>query len=461
MEVKKTIFRNYDIRGLVPDEINDSTAYHIGRAVGTQLRKKNLSKVVIGRDDRSSSPELSGSISKGLVESGCNLIDVGITATPVIHFLTCVEDFDLGVIVTASHNPKNYNGFRFDYRRAKPFYGDQILMLRFLIEKELYEEGEGSIRREDLSQKYCEYLKKKFFFKKKHKVVIDCGSGASSELAPKIFEQPGVEVMPVYCDYNSNFPRGVPDPENKVFMGELRQKVLEYGADVGFAYDTDGDRFGAVDEKGNIYDTDELLIFFAEDILKRKPGAMVVYDVKSSALVEKVVTKLGGKPKLLRTGHPYFADIIQSKALLGAEFAGHVYFSDRYFGYDDGIYASLRVLDILDRKNLPFSELMKKYPKRFSTNELKVACPDELKFKVVNIVKIYIMNFVNYTKMTDIDGIRVMIGSTGWFLIRASNTSPYLSIRVEGRDENEKSGILKIVREALESVDIVKLETDF
>ncbi len=462
MQVSKNIFRNYDIRGVYPTEINEDVALHLGRAFGTLLRKKfEFPRVVVCRDDRESSPSLSEHLIKGLLSAGCHVTDTGISVTPAMHFFTIKEDFDMGINVTASHNPKEFNGFRIDYRNARSFYGDLLLMIRFIVDHGDYTYGTGDLEVADLNKKYIEYLKKQFSFKKNLKVVIDCGSGATSEIATKLFENMNCHIFPVYCRYDSNFPKGVPDPENKLYMEDLRHYVLENGADVGLAYDTDGDRFGMVDDKGVVYDTDILLLLYAKHVLQKNPGKTVVYDVKCSSIVDEYITKYKGIPKVMRTGHPYFADEVEDNAILGAEYSGHIYFSDRYFGYDDGLYASLRLVEILDKSKKKLSEMMAEYPKRYSTNEIKVDCPDEDKFKVINLIKIDVMNNHKYQKMVDIDGIRVLVTKTGWFLIRASNTSPYLSIRVEGKDEEEKNHLLQIVRDAIKNVSIVKLNINF
>ncbi|MFC1756078.1 phosphomannomutase/phosphoglucomutase [Patescibacteria group bacterium] len=461
MEIPRNIFRNYDIRGTYPDELNAHTAKLIGKVLGTHLWKKGFNRIVVGRDDRASSPELSKALIKGITSTGCHVTDTGISITPAIHFLTSTQNFDMGVVVTASHNPKEFNGFRIDYRHAKQFYGDLVMMLRFMIEREEFVTGEGTVTEEDMNHLYIDYLAEKFKFKPDIKVVVDCGSGATSEIATKIFEKTGANIIPVHCTYDSNFPDGVPDPESSVLMEELREHVLKNKADVGFAYDTDGDRFGMVDEKGTAYKTDMSLLLFAEHVLKKNPGRIVCFDVKCSSIVEEHIRKLGGVPKIMRTGHPYFVNEVQGDAVLGAEFSGHVYFSDDYFGYDDGVYASCRALEILHKEKKSLSELMSKYPTRAATREIKVPCDDNEKFKVVNLVKIYLMNNVKYQKIIDIDGVRANITDTGWFLIRASNTTPNLSIRAEGKDEKEKEELLEIVRKALKSVSIVELDINF
>lgn len=461
MQVPKNIFRNYDIRGIYPDEFNEEIAFHLGRALGTRLYRKDKNKVVVGRDNRESSPALSSALVDGLVKTGCAVTDVGITMTPVIHFLSCTEDFDLGINVTASHNPKEFNGLRIDYKNARSFYGDLVLMLRFLLEREEYVYADGSYKQVDLNGNYVDFLKEKFKLKKNLKVVINCGHGATSELAPQLLSALGCQVIALNCRFDGSFPKGVPDPENEETVDEVRNYLQSHKADAGFVFDADGDRFGMVDENGEAYPTDKALLFFAQDVLKRNAGAKVVYDVKSSAMVEKYIKDFGGLPEIMRTGHPYFTDKVEHEAVLGAEFSGHVYFSDDYFGYDDGLYAACRVLDVMDRSEKPLSTMMANFPKTSSTNELKVPCPDGEKFKVVNLIKLHIMNKMKYKRIVDIDGVRVSVSETGWFLIRASNTSPYLSIRAEGKDDEEKELMLDKVREALESVEIVNLDAGF
>lgn len=462
MHVEKNIFRNYDIRGTYPDEINEDVSLHLGRALGTILRKTiERPKIVVGRDNRKSSPALTETFINGLLSTGCDVTDVGISVTPATHFFTATENFDMGINITASHNPKEFNGYRMDYRKARSFFGDNILKIRSVIEHGEYIYGEGVLKERDLNEKYVSYMRESFKFKNNPRVVIDCGSGATSELAMKIFDGIGCDPIPLLCEFDSDFPHGVPDPENDDYMETLGKRVVKEGAAFGVAYDTDGDRFGMVDEKGQTYGTDDVLLLFSKHVLKDNPGRSIVYDVKCSSIMDQVISSYGGQPKILRTGHPYFTEEVENHSVLGAEYSGHVYFSDRYFGYDDGIYASLRLTEIMDQAKIPLSEMMSEYPKRFSTTELKVDCDDELKFQVINLVKIYLMNNVEYKKLVDIDGVRLIVSDTGWFLVRASNTSPYLSIRAEGKDEKEKEDLLKVVREALKSVSIIKLDINF
>lgn len=461
MFISPTVFRNYDIRGTYPEELNAETSYHIGKGLASLIKKQGGYSVVVGRDDRESSPELTKALINGLLDSGCNVTYTNITVTPAIHFFTTTMGFHLGICVTASHNPKNYNGYRLDYKNAWPIYGNDILEIKNIIEREDYYEGKGEYIEKDLNLNYENYLVKNVRVNKKIKVVVDCGSGASSEIGPKIFEGLGCDVVPVYCSYDSNFPHGVPDPENKIFLDELREHVLEAGADVGFAFDTDADRFGVVDNKGREYSTDMILLLFAETVLKENPGSKIAFDVKCSGLVEDVIINNGGIPKMIRTGHPYFMKEVEKDSIIGAEYSGHAYFADRYFGYDDGMYAACRVLEIMGNSDKSLSELMSKYPERVSTHEIKVMCPDEMKFEIVEELKNYAKHNYEYVYLEEIDGMRLKLTETGWFLIRASNTSPYLSVRAEGKDKEELDEMLRYISELISVPKNVKLVLNY
>ncbi|HSX39893.1 MAG TPA: phosphomannomutase/phosphoglucomutase [Candidatus Saccharimonadales bacterium] len=450
MILPKSIFRSYDIRGVYPLDFNEVYAAQIGRALGTFLQNKNLKNIVLGRDDRASSPAISERFIEGLLSTGCNVTDIGITLTPIIHFLTHSNKYDAGVIVTASHNPKEFNGIRIDYAKGVPFFGDDIQALYELTQNQQYKTGHGSLTKKDESSVYINFLKKMFPLKRSLKVLVDCGSGSTSIIAPRIFNELNQQVIPVYCNYDSNFPHGVPDPENKLFMGDLSKKVLEQHADIGFVFDTDGDRFGVVDEKGTIYDNDKLLLLFAENILKKQRGT-VLCDIKSSSLVIELIKTFGGFPKMIRTGHPFFMEEMKKGALVGAEYSGHTYFADKYFGFDDGVYAACRVLEILNESSESLSSLMKHFPKRYHTGEIKIACPDDKKFTVVEKIKKIAEKATDILSFSEIDGIRMQSTPTGWFLIRASNTSPYLSIRIEGGTEKELKFLQNQVVELLKA----------
>jgi phosphomannomutase/phosphoglucomutase len=444
MLLPKSIFRDYDIRGVYPTELNEEIANVIGKAVGTYVIERGGESIVVGRDNRSSSLFLADALIKGLLSTGLNVTHLGITLTPVVHFLTCGTDYHAGVVVTASHNPKEFNGFRIDLQGAIQLYGQELKKLLPIIENKRFVEGVGEYKEQDLTQNYIEYFVSKFKFKNKLKVVFDCGNGASSDLVPELFSKLNLDIIPTYCSFDSEFPHGVPDPENPLFLKDLQQAVLDNKADLGIGFDTDGDRVGFVDDKGQSYSTDQMLMLFAKDTLKSNPGKKVIFDVKSTGVLSDFIKQNHGVPVMIRTGHPYFVGLKDNLAV-GAEFSGHVYFYDKYFGFDDGIYAACRLLEILDREDAKLSELMKSIPKRVGSPEFKVACPDNTKFEVVRRIHDKIKNSSDFSNVIDIDGTRASISDTAWFLIRASNTNPYLSIRMEGSSEHEIEVIRKQV----------------
>jgi phosphomannomutase / phosphoglucomutase len=466
MKISNNIFRDYDIRGIYPEEINEDVAIHIGSAVGTHLKNKTGKSdcsVVVGRDTRASSPNLSESLIKGLVSTGCNVTNVGISLTPMIHFFTSTNDFDAGIEVTASHNPKQYNGFRLDFKDANPFTRYDIQALRELAEGEKYSSGDGKVSEEDMSEQYIKYLKKQFKFDKTVKVIVDCGYGTASLFAEKIFQSLGSDIETVFCTVDEDFPHGIPDPERKDFMENFQKAVIEKGADVGFAFDEDSDRFGVVDEKGRVYNNDEILLLFAKYLLKDFPGAKVISDVKSSSQVSRLVREWGGVSEMVRTGHTYFVEEMKNGAKLGGEFSGHIYFGDRYFGFDDGIYGACRALEILTNEKKPLSELMSEFPEKISTSEIKIPCSDNKKFQVVDEIKWKLIERKDeFIEVITIDGIRVHVTENDWFLIRASNTSPYLSVRAEAVEKDQFDLIISGVRSVLSeyNLDLSFLESD-
>ncbi len=455
--LQKSIFRQYDIRGIYPDTLDEEGAEEIGKALGTYLVDKGSSKVVVGRDNRISSPTLSKHFIDGLLATGCSVTNIGLAITPLIHFLTCTQDFTAGVMITASHNPKNYNGFRLDYKNAAPLYGEDIEEIHEIIKNETYEYSKGLYFEQDLVHHYIEYLKKRFTFSKRHKIVLDCGNGASSPIAPVVFEALGCEVVSLYCDLDSDFPHGIPDPENPLFMDVLESAVKENNADAGFAFDTDVDRFGLVDNTGSSYEADKLLLLYAQHALSKKPGGTVVFDVKATGVLSKIINSLGGVPKMIRTGHPYFSEEIARGALLGGEYSGHIFFGGEYFGFDDGIYAACKVLEIMDSSSKKIFELMSVFPKMYHSSEIKISCPDEIKYGLIDTVVANLSQVHDVLSVISVDGVRVQVTDTGWYLIRPSNTTPRLSVRVEGVDEAEVNLMLGRVRAELSNFEILDL----
>ncbi len=446
MKVLDSIFRNYDIRGLAPEEITLLVAEHLGKAFGTFAQTRFGKSVVIGHDNRKTSEEIKNKFVFGLISTGCNVIDIGLSLTPIIQFLTFERKYDAGVMVTASHNPKEYNGFRFIGKKATQIFGSDLVSIRELIQLESYKVGMGDVSYDNLLDLYTDYLLQSFRLVGKHKILVDCGNGTTSVLVKKLFSDLNQNVEGLFCNLDSEYPHGVPDPEEGLFMRALSERVVKGNFECGFAYDTDGDRFGVVDDLGNIYSNDKLLLLFVTQILKENKGATVLYDVKSSSLVDKVVRSLGGKPIMIRTGHPYFNQGIRDGALVGAEFSGHTFFGDRYLGFDDGVYASLRILEILDKSGKKLSELMSVFPKTYHTLEIKVRCQEEEKFQIVQMVEDSIKTGTFVKDYSSVDGIRCYIQEDSWFLIRASNTGAYISIRFESASKNDLESLIGYVR---------------
>jgi phosphomannomutase/phosphoglucomutase len=442
----KEIFRAYDIRGLYPSEINEHGVELVGKALGTLLHKKGAKTIIVGTDNRESSSSLANSMMTGLLSTGINVISNGITVEPACHYFTFLKNIDASVNITASHNPGQFNGIKVDFKHGEPLFGDELASLYDIAKKGDFKVGKGEYKEESYNQKYIDFVSSKFKLKRKIKVVVYCGNGATSEIYPTILENIGAEVEPLRCYLDSDFPNGVPDPESGNFYPELIEQVLESKAELGVGFDGDGDRVGETDEKGNQYKADEMLLLFSKDVLSRHKGATIIFDVKCSQTVENYVKSQGGKPRMMRTGRSFILNEMYSgKALLGGELSGHIYFKDDYFGYDDGIYATCRLLKIMDETGLKLSKLMAEFPKMVSTPELKVTCPDKEKFGVVAKIVKDIKANKSIGELNETDGARVKVSETGWFLIRASNTSPYLSVRAEGKDAAEVGTILELV----------------
>jgi len=452
MEINREIFRAYDIRGIYGTQLSREAAVQIGAAFGTILRRKGLEnpKVVVGRDNRFSSDELSVKLIDGLLSAGCAVTDIGLSVTPFIHFSTTNFDFDAGIIVTASHNPKEFNGFRFELKNCTPFYNDSIQELYRIIEAENFISGIGSVSyRENVFDDYLSFIKSRIIIGRRLKVVLDCANASASKFAPKIFTALGCEVVGLFCSLDGDYPYHQPDPEERVNLQTLRLKVLEEKADLGFGFDTDADRFGVVDEKGVSYENDKILVVLARDILKRFPGRKVAFDVKSSYVLPSEIKKSGGVPLMIKTGHPYFREAMMAddNLILAGEVSSHTFIKDGYFGYDDGLYAAVRVAQLLSLAKHPFSEFFSDIPHTAHTEEIKLPCPDEKKFSIVEEVgSILCDNF----ETVKIDGFRIIVSSTAWFLIRASNTGPYISLRLEAESEEHLHQLIDLVRGHLE-----------
>ncbi|HAI63086.1 MAG: Phosphoglucomutase/phosphomannomutase alpha/beta/alpha domain III [candidate division WWE3 bacterium GW2011_GWF2_41_45] len=442
MQLNRNIFREYDIRGVYGTDIDENLFFHIGKAIGTIYRRKNLSNIVLGMDNRISSDSLTKKLCEGLLSTGCNVTFVGTVPYPLIHFFTTTKGFDGGVYITASHNTGEYNGVKVEFADAAPIFGEGIQEIADIIETESYMIGKGSFTEKNLISQYVLFIKSNFTFKKKFKVVLNTGNGVTGGVAKEVLEALGVEIVPVNLELDGTFPNGTPDPEEPHFVEQTSSAVMLSKSDAGFGLDGDGDRFLMVDGTGKAYATDRALLLFSKHILQSNPGSKIAYDVKCTSLADDIIRKYGGEPEIMRTGRSYFIQKITSKeAIFGVEFSGHTYFGDKYFGYDDGIYAICRVLELMDQNNSGIQDLMAEFPERVSTPEIKVHCPDDLKFRVVQKIIEVVKASDAYTRKNFVDGVRANITDTAWFLIRAKNTSPFLGIRLEAQSEEELNSV--------------------
>ncbi len=450
MKVNPLMFREYDIRGKVDEDLTVEVAEAIGRAYGTVIRREGGKKVVCGRDGRLSGPKLQEALIKGILSAGVDVVDIGVTPTPVMYFsLFTLEGLDGGIQVTGSHNPPEFNGFKICVGK-ETIYGPKIKKLYELIVNEDFESGSGKTEKHDILPTYLKFLRENINVSRPLKVVLDCGNGVTALTAPQAFKDQGAEVTSLYCEVDGTFPNHFPDPVVEANIRDLRQKVTEIGADFGVGYDGDGDRIGVVDDQGNILWGDQLLIIFARDILKKHPGATIIGEVKCSQVMYDEIARLGGRPIMWKTGHSLIKNKMkEEKALLAGEMSGHIFFADRYFGFDDAVYASLRLAEIVAASEVPLSEMLKDLPKMVSTPEIRVECPDEKKFEIVSRLTERLKK--EGYKVIDIDGARVIF-EDGWGLVRASNTQPVLVLRFEARDEKRLAEIRHLIEQKLEEV---------
>jgi phosphomannomutase/phosphoglucomutase len=442
------IFREYDIRGIVDQDMTAEDVVSIGKGFGTYLRAENRSHVIVGRDCRLSSDSYRDLLVQGLISTGCHVLDIGICPTPVFYFSIRHFEKQGGVIITASHNPGEYNGFKL-CSGYDSLFGKQIQEVLQIIEEGHFAEGGGRVETADVVTPYREFLKHNIHLPKPMRVGIDAGNGTAGVVAVPILKELGCDVFDLYCDMNGAFPNHEADPTVADNMKDLIALVLEKNLDVGIGYDGDGDRIGVIDEKGDIIWGDQLMIVFAREILSRKPGATFISEVKCSQTLYDDIEKHGGKAIMWRTGHSLIKQKMKEvKAELAGEMSGHIFFADRYFGYDDAIYASCRLLEILGATGKTISELLGDVPKTYNTPEIRVSCPDDKKFKVVKEITEY---YRQRQDIIDIDGVRVLFDD-GWGLVRASNTQPVLVLRFEAFSRERLSEIRSEVESVLAEI---------
>ncbi len=446
--INKTIFREYDVRGVFSqDELSLETALLLGKAIGTKLRRKNILRMTVGRDVRTSSDQLHEALLTGLLSTGVHVVDVGVCPTPLLYFSLFHFNVQGGVMITGSHNPPEYNGFKICIGKES-IHGDEIQSLYQMAVKNDFVTGQGTQSSEEIIPSYISYLFSSFpGFQSNNrlKVVIDSGNATGGLVAPELFKKFGFDLVELFSEIDGKFPNHHPDPTVEKNLATLIKTVKSEKADVGIAYDGDSDRIGVVDEMGNILWGDKLLLLYARDILRHHPKATIVSEVKCTHLLYEDIQKNGGNAIMWKAGHSLIkAKMKETKAALGGEMSGHIFFADRYYGFDDAIYASCRLLEILISEKKPLSTLLSDLPKTWSTPEIRVDCPDEQKFKIVEELK---QRLLPLYKVNDVDGVRISFDD-GWGLVRASNTQPILVLRFEATTEKR----LKEIKTEIESI---------
>ncbi|MFH0853995.1 MAG: phosphomannomutase/phosphoglucomutase [bacterium] len=442
------IFREYDIRGIADIDLIDEVVELIGKSYASYIKGK---EIIVGMDNRLSSERIKKSLVKGILSMGKDVIDIGLTISPILYYSRILYGIEGAIMITGSHNPGEYNGFKL-CKGEFTMYGEQIKDLEKIIKAENFKETiKGKIYERDPFFQYEEMLKEKIKIDKKFKVIVDCGNGAIGKFAPKIIANWGCEVVPLYCELDGNFPNHLPDPAKKEALNDLIKKVKEENADLGFGFDGDGDRIGVVDEIGNIIWGDMLQILYQREILKKYPGSKAIIEMKcSQALYDDIVAN-GGSPIFWKTGHSLIkAKMLEENVLATGEMSGHIFFRDEYYGIDDALYAAGRILRIMSKSGNKLSQLLKDAPKYFATDEIRPYCPDEKKFEIISKI---VNDFRDKYKIIDIDGARIIL-EDGWGLIRASNTQPALTVRAEGKSVEALDAIKKILENKLKEFNI-------
>lgn len=451
------LFREYDLRGIVGSELTEDLAERVGRAYATYAGKQGVRVLSVGRDGRLSSPALHKSLLKGLLAGGLDVIDIGVCTSPLVYFSLFTLPVGGGIMITGSHNAAEYNGFKICIGKSA-IHGEEIQELRRVMEQGVFTSGNGRLSEHPIIPDYLKYIEKSFSHvqAKKLHVVIDCGNGAAALVAKQALELLGCRVTTLYGELDGRFPNHHPDPTVLENLSDLMQAVTQQQADVGIGYDGDADRIGAVDEQGNVLWGDRLLVLYARDILAVKPGSTIISEVKASQSLYDDIAKRGGRPIMWKTGHSLIkSKMKEESAVLAGEMSGHMFFADRYFGYDDAVYASCRLVEILAKTQQRLSALVADLPKTVVTPEIRVDLPDAVKFEVVERVK---QRFAEYVRTKEqvgpdrlvlrdlitIDGVRAIFAD-GWGLIRASNTQPALVLRVEATSSDQLTAIRALI----------------
>lgn len=449
-QLPASIFRAYDIRGVVGDTLTTETAYWVGRAIGSESLARGEPCVSVGRDGRLSGPELVQHLIQGLLDCGCQVTDVGMVPTPVLYYAANVLEGKSGVMLTGSHNPPDYNGFKIVVA-GETLANEQIQALRERIQNNDLASGVGSVQQVDILPRYFQQIRDDIALAKPLKVVVDCGNGVAGVIAPQLIEALGCTVIPLYCDVDGTFPNHHPDPGKPENLEDLIAKVKETGADLGLAFDGDGDRVGVVTNEGTIIYPDRLLMLFAKDVVSRNPGADIIFDVKCTRRLISLISGYGGRPVMWKTGHSLIKKKMkETGALLAGEMSGHIFFKERWYGFDDGIYSAARLLEIISLDKRDAERVFSAFPMDISTPEINITVTDEGKFALIEALQA--RGQWGEANLTTLDGVRVDYPK-GWGLVRASNTTPVLVLRFEADSQEELERIKEVFRTQLKAVD--------
>ena len=452
MDITSSIFKAYDIRGIVEKELTPEVVKLIGMAIGSESIAQGERGIVVGRDGRLTGPMLSESLISGLIESGCHVVDIGMVPTPLVYFATYTKGASSGVMVTGSHNPPEYNGFKIMIA-GETLSADKIQNLYSRILNQQFSSGSGSSTSINIDQDYMDTIKSDIDLDRELNIVVDCGNGVAGNIAPKLFESLGAKVSKLFCLVDGRFPNHHPDPSNPENLEDLIKEVVDTGADLGLAFDGDGDRLGLVDNNGNVVWADRQMILYARDVLSRIPGAKIIFDVKCSSLLPKDISEHGGEPIMSRTGHSFIKNKLkETDAELGGEMSGHIFFKDRWYGFDDAIYTGARLLEIISKTDKTCAEIFAELPDSVSTPEINIHFDEQ--GQQHDAMKV-LSNNVDFpgSEINTIDGVRVDYENC-WGLVRASNTTPCLVLRFEGNDKEALKSIKNQFKDWLEKNNI-------
>jgi len=461
MKINPNIFRGYDLRGEVEKDLNPEIVEHLGRGYAAFLNRRGITKAVVGHDCRATSVEYKDAIIKGLVSSGIDVVDIGLTLTGTLYWSQYFFDSKGGIIVTASHNPAEYNGFKFATGFSETMVSDEIQELRKIVEEENYitVKKEGTVKKQNIKQIYIDDIIKRFDLKNKFKIVVDPGNSTPGYFIPDLLRAAGMEVIEKNTNLDPTFPLGTPDPTEKEVAERISKEVLEAGADLGFSYDADGDRIGVVDGNGRILWNDVLVALFAADVIRENPNAKIVFNTLCSKVVEETIREKGGQPIMWRTGHSFIkAKAQKEKAKFAGELSGHFFFLDKFYPHDDGAYATMRLLDYLSSSGVSLAEAVNSLPQYISSPEIKVGCPDDLKVSFIGKISGVLKKDYPETEVIDDeragDGVRLEMNDA-MFIVRYSQNGPYLTIKFEAKTEERYNELKRYINQLLHSYEEV------